>query len=131
MGSGEDYMQAWVQWFSALPPAEREKYKAEWAEPKEWNGFYAFHETGTLPPQTLEQRQKVEAAGRPPLPNEEKITDRYHFLWMVRKYLKRIAGSVKLPPGAEWAELYEAPNGDKWIAIIPKGNGDPYVERYR
>src|SRR6267142_1065903 len=129
MGPGEDFWHLWTRWYSSLSLEERAEYKAKWPEPTDWMGFYGFHESGARPPWALERDEKVKAAGRPPLPNEEKITERYHFLWMMRHYLKKV-GPAKMPAGAEWAALYVAPNGDKWTVIVAK-DGEPYARRQR
>jgi hypothetical protein len=127
MGPGEDFWHRWVRWFGGLSSKERAEYKAKWPEPEQWIGFYSFHETGARPPWVLERDEKVKAAGRPPLPSEDKITDEYHFLWMMRHYLKKV-GPAKKPPGAEWAALYVAPYGDRWTVIVRK-DGARYAQR--
>ena len=109
MGAGEGYWNSWVQWYTSLSSEEQTQYKTKWPEPEKWVGFYDVH------------------APRPPLPNEEEITDIPRLHWMLMHYLKPV-GAANVP-GAEWSALYIAPNGEQWTAI--RKGGRFYAQRHR
>jgi hypothetical protein len=130
MGGGEKLWEKWVSWFRSRDRDARAAYRSKWPEPEAWAGFYDFIENGTTPPRVLAELERIQAAARPPGPDEDRISERYRFLWLVRHYLKRV-GPAELPRGAEWAELYVEPGGGEWIVVVPKGSGEPYVQRHR
>ena len=86
MGAGEDYWQSWAKWFKELSAEERATYQTQWPESGRWTGFYAFIERKEMPPWALEQQRRTLAAAKPPEPDEERIEERYRFLWMRNHY---------------------------------------------
>ena len=42
MGDGADYLDEFHRMLDALSPVDRDRFEADYAEPDEWSGFYAY-----------------------------------------------------------------------------------------
>ena len=123
MGAGEDYWREWISWYSSLNPQEKSEYKNNWSEVSGWEGFYDFIENGTTPPWATAEKEKTDAAGKPPSEDEHVITERYRIKWLMTRYMKtlgHIAGETE-----EYFNILECaePNGSIWLVYLLKPAG--------
>lgn len=128
MGAGEDYWHAWVSWFKAQPVEARESYKEAWPEPEGWKSFYAFIETGAVPPWVSEQQCLVAEAAIPPTPEESVITGYHRMLWLIRHHFKRVRIDT-LREDESLAEIHVAPDGSEWRLSASATRGGMHFTR--
>ena len=133
MGQGEPYMQRWTAWYEALPPDERRVYQASWLEPRDWAGFFAYVDDGTLPPSVSERHARLEEPQRPPSPDERTILEYYRAQWLIRHHMRQIDPfrvSARHPSpylgqreGEHLMGYYEEPDGSWWRVSNPNRGG--------
>lgn len=128
MGAGEDYWHAWTAWFKEQSNETRASYKLTWPEPEGWSGFYAFVETGAVPPWVVAQQRLVAEAAIPPTPGESVIAGYHRVLWLIRHHFERI-GVGRPREDESIAELYVAPDGSKWRLSASLTHGGMHLTR--
>lgn len=128
MGAGEDYWHAWLAWFNGLSAEERAAYQQTWPEPEMWQGFYAFVESGTLPPWFLQQRCLIVEAAIPPTPDENVITGYHRVLWLIRHHFTRVRHD-ECGEDESIAEVYVAPDGVEWRLSASATQGGLHLTR--
>lgn len=128
MGQGECYWINWATWFKGLGDEQKHSYILEWQEPKQWAGFYAFIEHGTLPVWMADD-EALKVAAIPPSENEQVISDPRRIRGLMRHYFSTSLKHLRARD-TDLDELYSDPKGFVWGLIISK-EGTVKIVRYR